>query len=143
MKRKIAAALTSVAVFLTFSGTIYAESDQDTSVVESVQPRYAYTTSITSDLAIDGTTATCTSSAMGKTGVTKIEATQYLEKKISEDKWEPIDHWCASVNGKTLNQMVNIKTNLSSGTYRQRTVFVVYMGNASETLEKISSEKTI
>ncbi len=130
MKKKIAATLAAVAVFLTFSGTVYAENNQDTSIVESVQPRYAYTTSTTSTLIISGTTATCTSSAKGKTGVTKIEATQYLEKKISEDEWESIDHWHASVNGNILEGMTNTKSNLSSGTYRLRTVFVVYMGNS-------------
>lgn len=143
MKKKIAAVLASVAVFLTFSGTVYAENDQDTRIVESVQPRYAYTTSIVSSLTISGTTATCKSSAWGKDGVTKIEATQYLEKKISKDNWDPIDHWSASVIGNTLEGMTNTESNLSNGTYRLRTVFVVYMDNASETLEKISSEKTI
>ncbi len=143
MKKKIAATLAAVAVFLTFSGTVYAENNQDTSIVESVQPRYAYTTSTTSTLIISGTTATCTSSAKGKTGVTKIEATQYLEKKISEDEWESIDHWHASVNGNILEGMTNTKSNLSSGTYRLRTVFVVYMGNSCEYPQKTSSEKTI
>lgn len=143
MKRKIAAALTSIAVFLSLSGTVYAENNQDTNIVESVQPRYSYTTSITSDLAINGTTATCTSYAIGAVGVTKIEATQYLEKKISKDEWDPIDHWYASVDESFLDGMTNTKSNLSSGTYRLRTVFVVYMGNSCEYPQKTSSEITI
>lgn len=143
MKRKIAAALTSIAVFLSLSGIVYAENDQDTSIVESVQPRYAYTTSTTSTLIISGTTATCTSSAKGKTGVTKIEATQYLEKKISKDTWSSIDHWYASVDGNILEGMTNTKSDLSSGTYRLRTVFVVYMDSMAEYPQKTSSEKTI
>lgn len=143
MKKKIAAALISTTIFLSFSGTVYAENDKNTNVVESVQPRYAYTTFASSKLTISGTTATCNSSARGLTGVNKIEATQYLEKKISQDKWDTIDHWSTSVNGFCLDEMTNKKTNLSSGTYRLRTVFVVYMGNDSESPEKISSEKTI
>lgn len=143
MKRKIVAVLASAAVFFTFAGTVYAENDQDTSIVESVQPRYAYTMIIKSDLTVSGTTATCKSSARGLTGVTKIEATQYLEKKNAKGKWDSIDHWSASVSGNILEGMTNTKENLSSGTYRLRTVFVVYMGNNSESPEKISSEKTI
>lgn len=143
MKKKIAAALTSIVVFLSLSGNVYAENDQDTRIVESVQPRYAYTTSITSNLIISGTTATCTSSAWGKDEVTKIEATQYLEKKISKDKWDSIDHWSASVSGNTLDGMTNTKSDLSSGTYRLRTVFVVYVGSMAEYPQKTSSEKTI
>lgn len=143
MKKKIAAVLAFVAVFLTFSGTVYAENDQDTRIVESVQPRYAYTTSIASSLTISGTTATCKSSAWGKDGVTKIEATQYLEKKVSEDEWKTIAHWSASVIGNTLDGMTNTESNLSNGTYRLRTVFVVYMGSMAEYPQKTSPEKTI
>lgn len=143
MKRKIAAALAAAALFFTFSGTACAENDQDTYVAEEVQPRYAYTSSVTSSLMISGTTATCTSSATGLTGATKIEAYQYLEKKISEDKWDPVAHWSTSVSGNILEGMTNIKTDLGSGTYRLRTEFVVYKGSMAEYPEKISFEKTI
>lgn len=144
MKKKIAAALAAAAAMLcAFSGTTYAENNQDTSRIESVQPRYSYTVAIYSNITIDGTTATCKSSATGMTGVTQIEATQYLERKISDDEWESVDHWYSSVSGNILEGMTNKKENLSSGTYRVRSVYVVHKGSASETLEKISFEKTI
>ena len=105
--------------------------------------RYAYAASVSSRLSISGQTATCISTAVGNSTVTKITAVQYLEKK-SGSKWYSVtdEPWSASANNYTLT-VSNSKSSLSSGTYRLRTVFTVYSGSDSETIEKISKEVTI
>lgn len=50
--------------------------------------------------------------------------------------------WSDSNNARFLT-MSNSKSNLTSGTYRLRTVFTVYSGTSYETVEKVSSEVTV
>ncbi len=109
----------------------------------AVEARYAYTNSATSSLSISGSKATCRSVAQGNSTVTKISGTQYLEIKNS-DKWETVKDctWNGSTESNYL-LLSNSKSNLDSGTYRLRTVFTVYSGTNSETVEKTSSEVTI
>ena len=137
MKKLICFLLTfvvSMSVFATMSVSAY--NEQDTVITESVQPRYAYAESIYSYISINNGKATCTSRVTGMSAVTKIEATQYLEKKVNSS-WEEVDHWDQTSYTKTL-YMSNSKSNLDSGTYRVRTVATVYSGTDYEIVEDIS-----
>lgn len=109
--------------------------------VNAVEARYAHTTSVTSTLNIYNGTAYCKSTVQCDSTVNKIDGVQYLEKK-NGDNWDVVDDWTGSSsrNALTLN---NSKDNIDSGTYRVRAVFTVYSGSSSETIEKISSEKTV
>lgn len=120
---------------------VYAENMQTLAAAEEAQPWYLYTTTVTSVLSTSGTTGTCTSSAKGLSSVTKIEGTQYLEKKTLW-WWDTVEEWSSSSSNNALH-MNNSKSGLDSGTYRVRTVFTVYSGSSSEEVEKISSEVTI
>lgn len=124
----------SMSAFATMSVSAY--NEQDTVITDIVQPRYSYTNSIGTYLYISGGKATCTSTVTGKSTVTKIVATQYLEKKV-DSSWEEVDHWDKTVNGDYL-YMCNSKDNLDSGTYRVRTVATVYSGTNYEIVEDIS-----
>lgn len=124
----------SMSAFATMSVSAY--NEQDTVITDIVQPRYSYTNSIGTYLYISGGKATCTSTVTGKSTVTKIVATQYLEKKV-DSSWEEVDHWDKTVNGDYL-YMCNNKDNLDSGTYRVRTVATVYSGTNYEIVEDIS-----
>ncbi len=124
----------SMSAFATMSVSAY--NDLDTVITDIVQPRYSYTNSIGTYLYISGGKATCTSTVTGKSTVTKIVATQYLEKKV-DSSWEEVDHWDKTVNGDYL-YMCNSKDNLDSGTYRVRTVATVYSGTNYEIVEDIS-----
>lgn len=104
-------------------------------------PYYLYTGSAKSNLAILSSTAYCKSEIKGDSTVTKIYATQYLEKK-NGNKWDIVDYWSDSVNGSSLT-MSNSKDNLGSGTYHLRTVATVYSGSNSEPVVKTSMEVTI
>lgn len=104
-------------------------------------PYFLYTNSAKSTLIISGNTAYCESVIKGDSTVTKIYATQYLEKK-NGNKWETVDSWSDSVSGKSLS-MSNSKDNLGSGTYHLRTVATVYSGSKSEPVVKTSMEVTI
>ena len=133
MKKHLSALLLVVIVLSLICGiTAYA-----------VEPRYIYTTSATSTINISSSTAYCKGTARGNSSVTKIEATQYLEKK-SGTTWSTVSGctWSDSASSNSLT-ISNSKSNLTSGTYRVRTVFKVYSGNNYETVEKISSEATV
>ena len=105
--------------------------------------RYVYTISASSQLSVSNQKATCISTAVGNSTVTKITAVQYLEKK-SGNKWYAVNDepWVASSDSNTIT-VCNSKSSLGSGTYRLRTVFTAYSGKKSESVEKISTEVTI
>ncbi len=104
-------------------------------------PYYLYTYSIENNLTIIGGTAYCKSVIKGDKTVTKIYATQYLEKK-NGNKWDIVDYWSDSVNGSSLT-ISNSKDNLGSGTYHLRTLATVYSGSKYEPVVKTSMEVTI
>ncbi|MCX4374896.1 MAG: hypothetical protein OSJ61_01865 [Lachnospiraceae bacterium] len=107
----------------------------------SLYTTYLYTCSST--LTISGTTATCLSKATGYYGeTTKITISQTLQKKTSSGDWEYVDSWSETDDGY-IGSATNYKYNLSNGTYRLKSVFTVYAGNNSETIEKCSFEKTV
>lgn len=102
-----------------------------------------YTSSCSSTLSVSGTTATCTSEALGYYGeTTKISMVQTLQKKTASGSWSKISSW-SEVDTGYRGYMSNKKYSLSSGTYRLKTVFTVYAGSNSETITKYSSNKTI
>lgn len=142
MKQIICLVLTfiiSISAFPKTTVSAYSELTLEESF--SLQPRYTYTNSCTSNISISNSNATCTSKVTGKSTATKIEATQYLEKKVLL-WWENVEQWDKTTNSDTL-YISNTKSNLSSGTYRLRTVFKVYSGTSYETVEKTSSEVTV
>lgn len=136
MKKSVFAVLLVISVLFSAGVSVSAYGGGNT-----VSPYYLYTSSVKSTLIISGNTAYCESSIKGDSTVTKIYATQYLEKK-NGNRWDIIDYWSDSVNGNSL-PMNNSKDNLGSGTYRVRTVATVYSGSKSEPVEKTSKEVTI
>lgn len=102
--------------------------------------RGAYTIMASSSLSISSSTATCTSKFSGTSSVTKVSLVQYLEKYESST-WSTYRGWSTSSNSSGLN-VSNLGTNLSSGTYRVRSVYTVYVGTDYETVEVISDSKT-
>lgn len=137
MKKLICFILTfvfSMSAFTVVSVSAY--NEQDTVITDIIQPRYVYTSSVSTDLYISGNKATCTSKVNGKATATQIEATQYLEKKVLW-WWEEVDHWDKTVNDNFL-YMCNSKDNIDNGTYRVRTVAYVYCGTDYEIVEDIS-----
>lgn len=117
--------------------SVSAYNEQNTAITETIQPRYAYTELIKTDLYVNSGKATCTSRVTGMPTVTKIIATQYLEKKVLW-WWEEVDHWDKTVYGDNL-YMSNSKDNLDNGTYRARTVAYVYCGTDYEIVEDTSN----
>lgn len=143
--KKLWAVMLAAAMILSSSVTAFAENSDTSSNTIFGQARYAYLYTASSILSNNGTTATCTSSATGATSITKITATQYLEKRTwlsSEMKWVwvCIDYWSTSVDSNILPSMANSKYDLSSGTYRLRTVFELYVGNSSKPAETVEAK---
>lgn len=143
--KKICAAIAVISMLLCSSNVVWADNSEESSAVEPIQARYTHTASAESNLKIKNKIAGCTSAANGESGTTKIEATQYLEKKTLW-WWDVVDSWDYSVNGNNLMMTNHSENELDSGTYRLRTVFKIYIGNASEpaeTVEVTSKEITI
>lgn len=102
-----------------------------------------YTVSASSTLTISGTTATCTSTALGYANITtKIVIEHTLQKKTSSGTWSKVASWSETDTGYK-GSATNTQSNLSEGTYRLKTVFTVYAGSDYETITKYSSEKTV
>lgn len=108
---------------------------------ESISPRWSYTDSCTSELSISGSTATCTSEAVGYPGTTtKVNISQTLEVKGFAYTWIIVDMWSETDTGYR-GKATNTKSNLPSGTYRLKSVFTAYSGNNSEEITAYSTEE--
>lgn len=103
--------------------------------IDVAQPYYTYASRADSRISISGKTGTCTSICNGS-DVTKIEATQFIERKMPS-YYLPLEMWTKTVNGNSLT-MTNSRSSLVSDTYRCRTVFKVYKGSSYETFSEIS-----
>ena len=99
-----------------------------------------------SELYFNSNTATCKSTyCESNSPVSSISATQTLEKKGLFGIYSSVSgaSWTKTVTTQNLS-MSNTKSNLSSGTYRLRTVFTVTLSNGtSETVTVYSAEKEI
>ncbi len=110
-----------------------------------VQPYYEKASEAKSRLYIDGTTATCESSVIGRSDVVEITAVQYLEKQGFLWIWGTYDNttWTKTVNSNALT-MSNTKTGLANGKYRLKTVFTLTdKYGESETITVESDEKKV
>ncbi len=100
----------------------------------------------TSALAISSSKAICKSSYYCNSETAKtIKAVQTLEKKSVFGNFTSVSgaSWTKTVTTQNLS-MNNTKSNLSSGTYRLKTVFTVTLSNGtSETVTVYSAEKTV
>ena len=117
--------------------TAFAESEEEPATFETVPEEYQYAVSLSSAMVIDSGTANCYSVATGIGSVYMINATQYLEKRRALFFWDPVDSWFQTTNGHDFF-MYTPKSGLSSGTYRLRTVFTLFVQGGWEEIEVIS-----
>ena len=139
--RKVISLLMSL--LMCFSLSVAASAQ--TVPTDIVQPYYESVKVATSELYINGTTATCISEVRGFSDVTKIVAEQYLQKQGFLWIWTTYDgaEWTKTVYTNTL-VMSNTKTGLSSGKYRLKTIFTLTDSNGkTETITVYSDEQKI
>lgn len=108
-----------------------------------VSPAYDIANEVSSELSINGTSATCSSYAFSSTAV-KIKVEQTLQKQ-SLWFWNDVSGatWTKTVSTRTID-FTNSKSSLSSGTYRVKSVFTLTNSSGeSETITIYSDEKTI
>jgi len=142
--KQIISIILAISISLVLTIPIYATDHKSiSSEKETIQSRYAYTTTVSSSLTISSGVASCKSTAVGNSNVIKIKATQCLEKK-NGNNWSSVSGgiWTDSSDGNFFTT-TNTKSALPSGTYRVRTIFIVYTQSDYEQVEKISTEKTI
>lgn len=138
MCKKIFCIFLSAITMLCFGTIANAQSNVESNSDFDIQPYYGYTNNQSTDLIISGGQAICESSLTGYSGTTtKVTITMYLEKKTlwwwsTEASWSDTFY---SYYG-TLSKAFAVK----GGTYRVRTVYVVYCGNENETVTGYSSE---
>lgn len=110
-----------------------------------VSPLYEIAHKTESLLYIDGSTATCKSSATSISAV-KITVEQTLQKKSYLLLWLPYDEtsiWTKTVNTNVI-YMSNTKSGLTSGTYRVKSVFTLTdKYGKTETITTYSTEETV
>lgn len=105
-------------------------------------PCYLYTSRIVTSFGIYEGEASCATTVYGISGTTsKIEVTQYLEKK-NGNAWEEVTHWSDTFESWWCN-FTNSYIITESGTYRLRSVAKVYSGTKYENVDITSKEKTV
>jgi len=144
MKQK----LSKIIIVVTLVGILMAipvfsvhATELDTPIGDEIIEEYQYTNSVSANLSIASKTATCRSTVVGKSGVTKIVLTQYMQKYVN-GSWTNVSTWNKTVNTYVVS-FTNTKSSLSSGTYRTRTVAKVYKNNNYETVSANSSNVTV
>ena len=115
--------------------------DEDVYISEEIIEEYSYTSSVNSTISISGRSATCKSTILGNSYVTKIIITQTLQRK-SGTSWSNITSWSKTYSANYAI-FTNSRNSLSSGTYRTHTVAKVYKGANYETVSANSSTKSI
>ncbi len=145
LKEKIASLGAAILLYSNFSVVTYADTATVTSIEnDGISPAYEITNSCSSNLEIVGGIAECKSIAKG-TDAISITVTQTLQKYWGLWIWE-------DVNGATWTEttdinfvcLYNTKSNLTSGTYRVKSTFVLTDANGkSETITIYSNEQKI
>lgn len=137
MLKKIISVLLTVALcFSLVSVTAFADSSTT----------YDLTTAIkSSSLVISGSTATCNSSYEGGDVVKSVKVVQSLEKHSYLWVWDRFGSEITKTETDTDSlSCVNIKTGITSGTYRVKSVFTVTLYDGrSETFTIYSNEVTV
>ena len=138
--QKIVAAAMAASISLISPCTYAAAAPVD----NGVAPCYEIATSASSTLSISGTTATCISRCNGVSTVS-ITAVQTLQKQGLLWIWSAVDgaEWTETVSLGSIG-MSNTKTNLSSGTYRLKSVFTLTNSSGeTETITVYSTEEEL
>lgn len=143
MKRVLTVFVVTILISLLPFNIIGFAADLESEYIPEVESKLQYTSSCSSTLTTSGTSATGISKVTGYNGeTTKIVITQTLQRKNSYGNWVYVQSYSGTYYyfKATLSKTY---LNLSSGTYRLKSVFTVYAGSNSETVTKYSSEKTI
>ena len=144
IKKIMALVLSTVIIVSCLSVTSYAE-DLSPIIVEEDIPEYENVRSLSNSLTISSTTAYCDSVCTGFNNVVQITVTQTLQKFWGLWIWNDVSG--ASWQDTSMTNEIDIstsKSDLSSGTYRLKSVFTLCTQNGqTETITIYSSENTV
>lgn len=137
--KKLISLILSLTLIACIPLNAFAEPLKQQPIGSEIAPCYLYTSSISSTLGIKNKTAECSSRVNGyPSSVTKIVVTQTLQVK-SGNVWNPKATWSKTFNTWYCN-FDNDKGSLPSGTYRLKTVALVYSGSTYEVVSSYSKE---
>lgn len=136
LKKVIPIILTVVLCFSLLSVTAFAEGSSTYDLTSAIK---------SSNLVISGSTATCGSSYDGGPVVKSVKVVQSLEKHSYLWVWDRIGSEITKTETDTNSlSCTNIKTGITSGTYRVKSVFTITLYDGrSETLTVYSNEVTV
>lgn len=97
--------------------------------------RFTNTESVTVALAVKSGKAVCRTDVSGKAGTSKITITMNLQKK-NNGSWNTIRTWSGTKKSRYCS--LSKSENVGRGTYRVKSVVVVYKGSSKETITKYS-----
>lgn len=137
MKRILVAVLAATLV-CGMSLTLPANAETEEPVLETIVDEYSYTSSVSSSLGFNGSTAICDSTVRGNSLANRIEGKQILQKKVLW-WWSDVDTWYEAVDSNYLG-MHNQAPVTENGTYRVRIEARVYSGNNYEDVYCNSTE---
>lgn len=141
--RQILASVLMVAcLFTCFTVTASAKNVSAYAIGDTASPQYDIATKVTSNLRITGTTAECLSQGDGFNTV-KITVVQTLQKYSGWFWiWDDVATWTKTVNLNAVS-FSNVKSGLSSGKYRVKSVFTFTNSSGkTETLTIYSDTKS-
>lgn len=137
MFKKILSVVMVVVLCCSLGLTVNAQSISTSD--SSVQPRYSYTSSISTTLNSSNGNAVCGTIVEGYANTaTKIKVTMTLQKKTLL-WWSEAESWTTTVNDYYISFYKT--ASVKSGKYRVKSEIVVYSGSASESITKYSVEK--
>lgn len=137
MFKKILSVVMVVVLCCSLGSTANAQSISTSD--SSVQPRYSYTSTVSTTLTSSSGNARCGTSVLGYDGITtKIKITMTLQKKTLL-WWSKVETWTTTANDYVASIAKTVS--VDSGKYRVKAEIVTYSGSASESITQYSSEK--
>lgn len=136
LKKVITIILTAVLCFLLISVTAFADGSSTYDISGAAK---------SSHIAISGSTATCTSTYEDAVAVKSIKIVQSLEKHSYLWVWDTVGSAITKTETDVANMSsTSIRTGITSGTYRVKSVFTVTLyDGTSETVTVYSQEVTV
>lgn len=145
-KKIIASALTAACLCTSLSATAFAEANTTYSLIGGISPLYQITTSASSMLGFNGTTAECVSKATGFNTTAKITVEQTMQKLNSWLwRWDDVEdaHWTRTEEDSAIH-LLSYKSDVPKGRYRLKSVFTVTDKNGkTETITVYSADERL
>ena len=138
-KRIISVIMALVLSLSMFTAALAVDNDSftDDDSVKIPAARYYYTVSTIQDISINSNRATCSSTVLGNTNVTKIEIYMYLER-LDGSSWVIVNQWSGTFYSDHAHLSDTSWVFVTGHYFRTRCFYKVYCGTAYESFTNYS-----